>query len=294
MEYLAGGSIQWQSEWKEPLLALLQTRRIMRDALLGLEYRKLSLLLLHEKKNQHPTVHFEGIIHRDIKPANLLYTRDKRTVKIADFGVAHYIPTTRLLQREAVHPRPDTFIDSELFPPRNLIRTHGTPFFQAPEIVDDKTSRHTERMANDSYDTISAGEEEEDSVSGSSFVQRPPITSAIDIWSLGVTFYCFLFGHVPFVADPPGNSFALIAEIMNSDFEVDDSMGFERLPTEGRHPDNKSSETAIIVRLLERMLEKDPKRRIKLGEIKVNGSRIVQILLDLNCLSGAPLDAPRC
>ena len=216
-------------------------------------------------------------------------------MKIADFGVAHYIPTTRLLQREAVCPRPDTFIDPELFPPRNLIRTYGTPFFQAPEIVDDKTSRQTERMVTDSYDTISAGEEE-DSVSGSSFVGkgRPPITSAIDIWSLGVTFYCFLFGHVPFMADPPGSSFALIAEIMNSDFNVDDSMGFEGLPTEGRHPVDKSSETAVVVRLLERMLEKDPKRRIKLWEIKVNGGRLAQILLHLNCLLGAPLDASRC
>ena len=49
MEYLAGGSIQWQSEWKEPLLSLPQTRRIMKDAILGLEYRKLSELLLHDK-----------------------------------------------------------------------------------------------------------------------------------------------------------------------------------------------------------------------------------------------------
>jgi len=42
MEYLAGGPIQWQTEWKKPLLTLSQTRRIMKDALLGLEYRKLS------------------------------------------------------------------------------------------------------------------------------------------------------------------------------------------------------------------------------------------------------------
>jgi serine/threonine protein kinase len=186
--------------------------------------------------------------------------------------VAHYIPTTRIIQREAANPRPDTYIDPELFPPRNLTRTHGTPFFQAPEIVNDKTSRQAERMADSSYDTISAGEEDlaEGSRSAVGKRRRPPITSAIDIWSLGVTFYCFLFGHVPFVADPPGNSFALIAEIMNSDFKVDDYMGFERLPTEGRHPVEQSSESAMIIRLLESMLEKDPKRRIKLAEMKVS------------------------
>ena len=32
--------------------------------------------------------HARGVIHRDIKPQNLLLTEDRRTVKIADFGVA--------------------------------------------------------------------------------------------------------------------------------------------------------------------------------------------------------------
>ena len=202
-------------------------------------------------------------------------------MKIVDFGVAHYIPTTRILQRKSPHLRPD--IDPELFPPRNLTRTHGTPFFQAPEIVDDKTSRQTELMATYSYDTISAGAEESVGGSSSSVVgkRRPPITSAIDIWSLGVTFYCFLFGHVPFVGDPPGSGFALIAEIMNSDFRVDDSMGVEEFPTEGRHPVDKSSESAVIVGLLERMLNKNPKRRVKLAEIKVSAD-MHRLLLNLN------------
>src|SRR5215216_1988246 len=32
--------------------------------------------------------HDHGVIHRDIKPQNLLFTADRRVVKIADFGVA--------------------------------------------------------------------------------------------------------------------------------------------------------------------------------------------------------------
>lgn len=39
MEYLEGGEIKWRGPEK-PLLTLGQTRRIVRDVLLGLEYRK--------------------------------------------------------------------------------------------------------------------------------------------------------------------------------------------------------------------------------------------------------------
>lgn len=42
MEYLAGGPIHWQTPKDTPLLKLNQTRRIVRDAMLGLEYRELN------------------------------------------------------------------------------------------------------------------------------------------------------------------------------------------------------------------------------------------------------------
>jgi len=38
MEYLGGGEIKWRTDHDEPTLTLAQTRRIMRDAILGLEY----------------------------------------------------------------------------------------------------------------------------------------------------------------------------------------------------------------------------------------------------------------
>lgn len=39
MEYLGGGEVKWRNDDNEPVLTVAQTRRIIRDAVLGLEYR---------------------------------------------------------------------------------------------------------------------------------------------------------------------------------------------------------------------------------------------------------------
>ncbi|KLO17113.1 hypothetical protein SCHPADRAFT_181401 [Schizopora paradoxa] len=80
MEFMGGGEIKWQEpKRKVPVLTVDQTRRICRDVVLGLEY-----------------LHHQGIIHRDIKPANLLWTKDRKNVKITDFGVSHFSYAQRL------------------------------------------------------------------------------------------------------------------------------------------------------------------------------------------------------
>ena len=69
LEYLEGGDLQKAS--RHGNLSFRQAVKYIEQVCAGLRH-----------------AHRHNIIHRDIKPQNLLLTRDKETVKIADFGVA--------------------------------------------------------------------------------------------------------------------------------------------------------------------------------------------------------------
>lgn len=71
---------------------------------------------------------------------------------------------------------------------------------------------------------------------------------AVDIWSMGVTLYCFRFGRIP--------------------FENPNMMDlYEAIKTEQLKVDEGSSEQ--FYDLIRRLLEKDPNKRIKMPEIRV-------------------------
>ena len=105
-----------------------------------------------------------------------------------------------------------------------------------------------------------------------SSTDRPEITKSIDVWALGVTFYCLLFGTTPWVADTgtsgTGSEFSLYNAICNTDWTVSSTMGYDNIPTGGRHPD-PDCEGASIIGLLDRFLQKDHKTRITLDQVKV-------------------------
>jgi serine/threonine protein kinase len=69
LEYLPGGDIF--KLCKNRPMPLKQTMYYLEQVCAGLSH-----------------AHEQGVIHRDIKPQNLLLTKDRRKVKIADFGVA--------------------------------------------------------------------------------------------------------------------------------------------------------------------------------------------------------------
>lgn len=101
-----------------------------------------------------------------------------------------------------------------------LAKTAGTPAFFAPELC---------------YVDISK--------------PRPIITGAIDVWALGVTLFCLLFGRCPFIAD---HEFELFNVIVQEPLVIPH---YPPIDQEARD-------------LLTRLLIKNPDQRITLPEVK--------------------------
>ncbi|XP_063762658.1 calcium/calmodulin-dependent protein kinase kinase 1b isoform X2 [Eleginops maclovinus] len=101
----------------------------------------------------------------------------------------------------------------------HLSCTAGTPAFMAPEMVT----------------------EHELSFSG----------KALDVWAMGVTLYCFVFGKCPFYDE---NIISLYSKIKHK------PVAFPETP----------SVSDVLKGLIERMLDKNPETRITIPEIKLN------------------------
>lgn len=107
---------------------------------------------------------------------------------------------------------------------------------------------------------------------------RPQITSAIDVWALGVTLFCLLFARCPFMAD---NEFQLLHCIAKEELMVPKRRirpEKKVLPDHLRPQSPLSPEELLEMEtepvdddlrdLLKRLLIKDPSQRITLKEVK--------------------------
>lgn len=220
-----------------PKLTFNEARVVLRDAILGLEY-----------------LHYHGIIHRDIKPANLLQTKGKK-VKISDFGVS-YLGTTNYTET-GKNENEDTDLE--------LAKTAGTPAFFAPELCSLGKSSAFLRFDHNTNTNLDLSK------------PRPKITSAIDVWALGVTLYCLIFARCPFLAESEIELFKVIESqelyipsrrIRPVMQEVRSNMTHRRLG----EPDLLDQETEIVppelANLLKGLLAKNPSERLSLKAAK--------------------------
>lgn len=195
-------------------------------------------------------LHYQNVIHRDIKPANLLVTREHR-IKISDFGVS-YLGRQKTDESNGEHSESDY---QEVDEAIELAKTVGTPAFYAPELCRTEIDAET-----------------------------PLIDGGIDIWALGVTLYCLIYGRVPF---HDTNTFTLMKVISEDEPYIPryrlkpvaeqsnsrpNSHGRNSQPmmSSKRAPhDLEYEEVDENLRdLLRRLLIKDARRRITIPEIK--------------------------
>lgn len=248
LEFCGKGEVKWYNDKNclemdargPPILSFQQTREIIRGVVLGLEY-----------------LHYQGIIHRDIKPANLLISEDG-TVKISDFGVSlastnimrssnNSVDTHRSIDNSSGNDNDDNYYDdSHSLDELELAKTAGTPAFFAPEIC----------LGDDVFTKYN--------VDRSELFKGSCISLMIDIWALGITLYCLLFGQLPFISK---HELELFEKIVNDKVTFP---SFKELNENGVSNISCQEEYDVCIDLLNRLLEKNPAKRIIMADIKIH------------------------
>jgi SNF1-activating kinase 1 len=160
----------------------------------------------------------------------------------------------------------------------DLSKRLGTPPFLAPEVVAEYTTDFTPTVSSD---TLSAPQGL--TSSQLSHPERRRVTHAVDIWALGATLFCLLFGHTPFSTND--GEYVLYNIICKSEWEPELTMGSDQVlvPPRPWRCENATDEGTLAMNLLDGLLQKDVNARITLPAIKVQylHSLIIFIHIDI-------------
>lgn len=195
-------------------------------------------------------LHYQKVIHRDIKPANLLVTKEHR-IKISDFGVS-YLGRGKTEESNGDQVESDY---QEVDEAIELAKTVGTPAFYAPELCRTEVD-----------------------------VDTPIIDGGIDVWALGVTLYCLIYGRVPF---HDTNTFTLMKVISEEEPYIPRYRLKPVAESSTSRPNSRGRNTQTMLSsrraphdleyeevdeslrdLLRRLLVKDARKRITIPDIK--------------------------
>ncbi|KAF9115803.1 hypothetical protein BGX27_006415 [Mortierella sp. AM989] len=287
LEYMEGGEVRWKDVDDKPILPLDDARAIFRDVVLGLEYLHIQGIIHRDIKPANLLLSGDGTVkisdfgvsHFSEKNALEHDLESTPSVEKGEKGLtvqAHSNPFENLFR----HATPQSFASTLSGHPQlsaaaqhhqwgddlELAKTAGSPAFFAPElcyasefspamspalssasqtsfILSPPTPR---TIPSTPTGTFSAG-------SGQVYAPRPPITKAIDVWALGVTLYCFVYGRCPFIAETEFELFNIIPRKQPS--------LLDSVPGRGHV-------SSSLKDLLSRLLEKDVCKRITLKEVK--------------------------
>ena len=131
-----------------------------------------------------------GCIHRDIKPSNILVDGQLKVLKLSDFGCGLLIPD---VLPSGVDIRPDILNDCFR---KEEWRIVGSPAFIPPELCQFKANSEDqlEKLEPSNYNPFQ-----------------------MDIWSLGVSLYCIMYGELPFAGDNEFETYQKINEVSLED-----------------------------------------------------------------------------
>ncbi|BGP38554.1 hypothetical protein JCM10450v2_002503 [Rhodotorula kratochvilovae] len=296
LEFMAGGQVVWQDDNKQPTMTVDDARRTFRDVVLGLEYLHYQGIIHRDIKpanllwtEDHATVKISDFGVSHVSEALMRCAGD-------DDGVCQG-EDDKALRKTAGSPAffaPELCFPAEFTPTPNAhggsstaldrgegvglasIRGDGESETYFPRGADGARLTPTSSGAVYSPPTSPNGLPLSEKIisrplpppSPTAPRTRPPVGKGIDVWALGVTLYCLLFGDTPFTAR---TEYELYNVIAREGIRVPEKMGREGAWTgvgQGWSGCGTGEEGREVVDLLGRLLEKDPLKRITLDEVK--------------------------